>query len=130
MKLLLDTHYVLWVTIFADRMTVTERRLIESHEPIVSAMSIWELRIKWRTFDGNGERRGPADPLDVREGLARLGIDVLPLTADLACATLRHPMRHKDPFDEQLLIHAQELGVKLLTRDSDMLEHPLAYRAR
>lgn len=129
MKLLLDTHYVLWTTVFADRLTVAEQRLIESNEPVASAMSLWELRIKWRTLGGDGKRKGPADPADVRMGLDRLGIETLPLTADQACAVLRHPVSHKDPFDEQLLIHAQEIGAKLLTRDSHLLAHPLAYRA-
>jgi PIN domain nuclease of toxin-antitoxin system len=128
-KLLLDTHYILWVTVFADRLTVAEQRLIDSNEAIASAMSLWELRIKWRTLGGDGKRKGPADPVDVFAGLERLGIETLPLTAGHACAALQHPMPHKDPFDEQLLIHAQELGAKLLTRDNRLLEHPLAYRA-
>ncbi|MES2443176.1 MAG: type II toxin-antitoxin system VapC family toxin [Pseudomonadota bacterium] len=128
MKLLLDTHYVLWVTVFADRLTIAEQRLIESNEAAASAMSLWELRIKWRTLGSDGRRKGPADPADVLAGLGRLGIETLPLTADQACAVLEHPTPHKDPFDEQLLIHAQELGAKLLTRDSRLLAHPLAYR--
>jgi PIN domain nuclease of toxin-antitoxin system len=127
-KLLLDTHYVVWVTVFADRLTVAEQRLLESHDLIASAMSLWELRIKWRTFGGDGKRKGPADPADVLVGLQRLGIAVEPLTADQACAVLDHPLQHKDPFDEQLLVHAQELGAKLLTRDSQLLAHPLAFR--
>ena len=128
MKLLLDTHYALWVTVFADRLTVAEQRLIDSHEAIVSAVSLWELRIKWRTLGGDGKRKGPADPADVLAGLQHLGIETLPLTAEQACATLTHPVPNKDPFDEQLLVHAQEISAKLLTRDSRLLEHPLAYR--
>ena len=129
MRLLLDTHYVLWVSVFADRLTVAEQRLIESNETIASSMSLWELRIKWRTLGADGRRKGPADPADVLAGLARLGIETLPLTAAHACAVLQHALPHKDPFDEQLMIHAQELGARLLTRDSRLLEHPLAYRA-
>lgn len=129
MKLLLDTHYVLWVTVFADRLTVAEQRLIEANGPVASAMSLWELRIKWETLGRDGARKGPADPADVFEGLTRLGIETLPLTPDQACTALKHPIGHKDPFDEQLLIHAQEIGAKLLTREGRLLEHPLAYRA-
>lgn len=35
---------------------------------------------------------------------------------------------HNDPFDELLLAHAQALQAVLLTRDSDMIDHPLAYQ--
>lgn len=129
MKLLLDTHYVLWTTVFADRLTIAEQRLIEANEPVASAMSLWELRIKWRTLGADGRPKGPADPADVLIGLERLGIETVPLTAAQACAVLRHPISHKDPFDEQLLIHAQELDARLLTRDSHLRDHPLAYRA-
>jgi PIN domain nuclease of toxin-antitoxin system len=35
-------------------------------------------------------------------------------------------MPHKDPFDEMLLIHAQQLGARFLTRDRLLVDHPLA----
>jgi len=42
--------------------------------------------------------------------------------------TLVPPIPHKDPFDAMLLVHAGRLGARLLTRDEDMADHPLAYR--
>ncbi len=48
------------------------------------------------------------------------------LTPDQAAASLKHPTPHRDPFDEILLIQAQELGVRLLTRDRLLIGHPLA----
>jgi PIN domain nuclease of toxin-antitoxin system len=127
-RVLLDTHYVLWFTVLADRLTPAELAIADQHELVASAVSLWELRIKWDTMDRTGNRKGPTDPVDVAEGLARLGVEILPLTARQACTRLNHPIAHRDPFDEQLLIHAQSLGAQLLTRDRALLDHPLAFR--
>ena len=129
MRLLLDTHYALWVAVFTDRLKGSERPLLDANEVVASAVSLWELRIKWALFGRDGARKGPADPADVFTGLARLGIATLPLTAEQACAGLLHPIAHRDPFDEQLLVQAQNLGARLLTRDDRLLDHPLAWRA-
>ena len=80
------------------------------------------------TLDRSGNRKGPADPLDVAEGLTMLGVEMLPLTPVQACARLDHPIAHRDPFDEQLLIHAPSVGARLLTRDRLLTDHPLAFR--
>lgn len=50
----------------------------------------------------------------------------MPLTARHAAASLSHRLGHKDPFDEMLLIQAQEEGMQLVTRDTKLLTHPLA----
>jgi PIN domain nuclease of toxin-antitoxin system len=127
MRLLLDTHYLLWATVLSDHLTLAERRTIESHDVIVSAVSLWELRIKWQTLGRDGGPKGPADPADVREGLDRLGVEIVPLTAGQSVATLAHPMLHRNPFDELLLVQAQELDAKLLTRDGKLAGHPLVF---
>jgi PIN domain nuclease of toxin-antitoxin system len=38
----------------------------------------------------------------------------------------RDPLPHKDPFDELLLMQAQEEGLRLLTREARLVAHPLA----
>jgi PIN domain nuclease of toxin-antitoxin system len=50
----------------------------------------------------------------------------LPLTAHHAAAHLNFPLKHKDPFDELLLVQAQEEVMRLLTRDSKLAGHPFA----
>ena len=52
--------------------------------------------------------------------------ELLPLTARHAAAVLTHPIGHRDPFDEVLLVQAQEEGMRLLTRDEKLAGHPLA----
>jgi PIN domain nuclease of toxin-antitoxin system len=54
---------------------------------------------------------------------------LLPLTGEICATALDTPLPHDDPFDELLLIHAQYLGIKLLTRDTKLLDHPLAISA-
>ena len=132
MKLLLDTHIAFWAVFARHRLLHGEREVLnrDDVEIIVSAISIWELRLKWNSFHLSGDRKGPADPIEALTFFRQLGLRILPLEPELAATPLRDPMPHKDPFDELLLVHAQELGVKLLTRDRRLRDHPLAYSAQ
>ena len=57
---------------------------------------------------------------------AAIDWEFLPLTAHHAAAKLAHPLEQKDPFDELLLVQAQEENMRLLTRDSKLAGHPFA----
>lgn len=57
-----------------------------------------------------------------------MGLEILPLDAETAATPLIIPIAHKDPFDEMLLVQAQQSGARLLTRDRPLLEHPLAFQ--
>ena len=67
------------------------------------------------------------DPKDVISVLEGLDIGFLPLTPIHAARSLEMPLSHKDPFDEMLLVQAQEEGLKLLTVDQCLVGHPLAF---
>ena len=54
----------------------------------------------------------------------------LPMTMAHAATALDPPLDHKDPFDELLLVQAQEEGLRLLTADRLLARHPLAVTAR
>ena len=56
-------------------------------------------------------------------------LPIIPLIPDIAATPLRFPIGHKDPFDILLLVHAQELDMKLFTRDKKLKGHPLAHFA-
>jgi PIN domain nuclease of toxin-antitoxin system len=71
-------------------------------------------------------RKGPLDPADVVAFAAAIDWEFLPMTARHAAAVLVDPIGHKDPFDELLLVQAQEEGMRLLTRDAKLAGHPLA----
>lgn len=99
----------------------------EADGPLVlSAVAVWELRLKWHSFHISGERKGPVDPNSVVAFAAMMNWELLPLTARHAAAQLAQPLSHKDPFDELLLIQAQEEGMRLLTRDAKLAGHSYA----
>lgn len=128
MKLLLDTHIALWMARDRGLLNRDERKLLDRTDAEVrfSAVSIWELRLKWQSFHASGARKGPAHPRQVLETLLDGGIPLVPLTGRHAAAELAVPLPHRDPFDELLLVQAQEEGCRLLTRDSRLAGHPLA----
>lgn len=130
MKLLLDTHIAYWLAVERDALTGHEMATLVSADQtlIVSAVSIWELRLKWHSFHRSGARKGPGDPAPVLGALIRMGVSIIPLDAQTAAAPLLVPIDHKDPFDELLLVQAQQEGARLLTRDRALLTHPLAYQ--
>jgi PIN domain nuclease of toxin-antitoxin system len=127
-RLLLDTHIVIWAALDPDALTVAERSLMaEAETPLVlSAVAVWELRLKWHSFHVSGERKGSVDPAAVVAFAAAMSWEFLALTARHAAAELTQPLLHKDPFDELLLVQAQEEGMRLLTRDTKLADHPFA----
>jgi PIN domain nuclease of toxin-antitoxin system len=129
-RLLLDTHFLSWLVLAPKKIDRREMALMARSELMVSAASILELRIKREKFALSRHRLKdllhPAEALDYIRGY---GLELVPLTGNVCAAALDTPMRHSDPFDELLLIHAQCLGVKLLTRDEKLIDHPLAIAA-
>jgi PIN domain nuclease of toxin-antitoxin system len=128
LRLLLDTHIAVWAALDPDALTESERRrMADADTPLVlSAVAVWELRLKWHSFHISGGCKGPVAPAGVVAFAAALDWELLPLTARHAAAQLAPPLAHKDPFDELLLVQAQEEGMRLLTRDAKLLGHPLA----
>lgn len=128
MRLLLDTHIAIWAALDPNALLEGERGLMAAvNTPLVlSAVAVWELRLKWHSFHISGARKGLVDPGAMVAFAATMGWEFLPLTARHAAAALAHPLEHKDPFDELLLVQAQEESMRLLTRDSKFAGHPLA----
>ena len=128
MRVLLDTHILLWATLATDRLRPGERACMDAASDgiIVSTVALWELRLKWTTLHPSGECKGPASPQVVAAAVDAVAWPILALNARHAIAPLRHPLDHRDPFDELLMVQAQEEGCRLLTRDARLLGHPLA----
>jgi PIN domain nuclease of toxin-antitoxin system len=114
-KLLLDTHLLLWAAGDPDRLPAAAIRLIEdpANELIFSAASIWEIAIKRQL--GRSDFR--VDPRLLRRGLRDNGYLELPVTSEHALATDTLPPHHKDPFDRILIAQATVEGMALLTVD-------------
>ena len=131
MRLLLDSHYCFWLAMKRDALRPAELGVIIDPENEIAfpSVAIWELQIKWEKRFVSGVRKGEANPEDVLDYLREVEIPSVDLTCELAVASLREPIIHRDPFDALLLTIAQETGRKLLTRDEKLRGYPLAYHA-
>ena len=133
MQLLLDTSYIYQLVASPTRLSMRERALLSDPavNSFVSAVSIWELRLKSATQRGVSDR-GFRLNFTIEECvriLEGLGLDFVPLTARHAACPLETPVPHRDPFDELLLVQAQVEGLRLLTVDRQLVNHPLAVTA-
>jgi PIN domain nuclease of toxin-antitoxin system len=115
MKLLLDTHLLLWAAGNPDRLSDGARTLISSqdNELFFSAASMWEIAIKC----GLGRDDFQVNPRLLRRGLLDNGYSELPIVSEHAVAIDGLPPIHKDPFDRILVAQATVEGITLLTAD-------------
>ena len=127
MKLLLDTHIAFWFAIEPDRLNLSERAVLAlpDMDMALSAVSLWELRVKWNRRFVSGERKGPVHPADVLAWYEDNEVKIVELTGVGAVLSLDPPLGHSDPFDELLLAQAQQTGRRLLTRDGKLDDHPI-----
>lgn len=122
MKLLLDTHLLLWAAGDPGRLGEAARTMIESsdNELFFSAASLWEIAIK-RGLDRPDFQ---ADSRVLRRGLLDNGYSELPITSEHAVAVEGLPSIHKDPFDRILVAQATVEGITLLTADAVVKQYP------
>lgn len=122
MKLLLDTHLLLWAAGEPKRLSKQARTLIDNpeNELLFSAASLWEVAIK----RGLGREDFKVDARLLRRGLLDNGYTELPIISDHVVATESLPPIHKDPFDRVLVAQATVEGVTLLTIDSSVAQYP------
>ncbi len=111
MKLLLDTHVLLW-WLNEEPITTEAQQAIASpkNAVCVSAASAWEMGIKV----GLGKLQVP-ERLSARLGSERF--TPLPVTIDHGLRVGELPMLHRDPFDRLLVAQAQLEGLTIVTRD-------------
>ena len=117
MKLLLDTHVLLWWLADSARIEGEAATVIEKAERVlVSAASVWEIEIK--------RAKGKlAAPDDLREQLASSGFGELGITAEHAEEAARLPEHHNDPFDRVLIAQSRIEGLTLVTSDEAILRY-------
>lgn len=122
MKLLLDTHLLLWAAGDPCRMSPVALALIEDagNELFFSAASLWEISIK----HGLGRVDFQADPRVLRRALLDNGYSELPIISEHAVAIEGLPPIHKDPFDRMLVAQATVEGITLLTADALLAQYP------
>ena len=121
MKLLLDTHLLLWAAAHPDRLSAQARELIEApdNELVFSAASLWEIAIK----RGLGRSDFQLEPRVLRRALIDNGYVELPITGSHALAIDELAPLHKDPFDRMLIAQASSEGITLLTADAAVAQY-------
>jgi PIN domain nuclease of toxin-antitoxin system len=112
MKLLLDTHCLIWALTGSDALTTAGRKAIMSAEEVwFSEASIWETGLKWRRGKLGIQPRRLVDQA-LKDGFRMLAIGLEPI---LMSCELRQA--HNDPFDRLLYAQAKHHGYSLLTVD-------------
>lgn len=112
MRILLDTHLLLWALAAPSRLPARARKLIAESEVNVSAASIWEISIKTAL----GKLK--ADPREVLAALEPAGFMPLQVSGEHAARLVELPPIHRDPFDRMLVAQAKAEPMQLLTNDS------------
>jgi PIN domain nuclease of toxin-antitoxin system len=120
MRLLLDTHVVLWWLAAEPELSDEIKRLInEEPDVYLSPVTVWEVALK----QSLGKLKGPPDlPERIRDRQLRH----LPVTVEHGIAAGRLPMIHKDPFDRMLVAQARCEELTLVTRDTEIQRYEVA----
>jgi PIN domain nuclease of toxin-antitoxin system len=118
MRLLLDTHILIWALGNPARLDTGVRSLIEdgANDVLFSAASIWEIAIKAQLRRIGFDLR----PEDITEAARATGFDELPVRADAAALVMVLPMHHRDPFDRLLVAQAMIEPMRLYTADPQL----------
>lgn len=121
MKLLLDTHILLWAAGQPEKLSESSRTVLTAKENSLffSVASIWEIVIK-RAL---GRADFKVNPRRFRNLLLAHGYAELPVEAEHVLAVEMLPMLHKDPFDRLLLAQARTEGITLLTTDASICRY-------
>ncbi len=115
MKLLLDTHLLLWAAGSPNELPKEVYELLadNSNEPYFSAASIWEIAIK----NSLGRDDFQVQTSVLRRALLDNGYTEMPITSQHAIYLESLPNIHKDPFDRILISQANGEGIRLYTSD-------------
>lgn len=118
MRLLLDTHVLLWWLADDRKLSKDARTIIADahHQVFVSAASVWEVAIKAAL------RRIDIELDDLEEAILKSGFEPFPIAVQHAVRVGRLPGIHRDPFDRMLVAQASIEELRLVTHDR-VFEH-------
>lgn len=124
MRLLLDTHVVLWAATGSPRLSPEIQTILKStaNTLLVSAVTHWEISLKHSLARPDFD----VDLAALRVGLQENGYIELPVVAEHAVVLGGLPDLHKDPFDRMLIAQALCEGLTLMTADAQVLQYPVS----
>jgi len=113
MRILLDTHLMLWWLTSDRRLPKQAERLItdSDNEVYVSAASVWEIAIK------SALGRIEGDVTEIEAALEPSGLVQLPINGKHAVQVSKLPLYHQDPFDRMFVAQSLVEPMRLLTHD-------------
>jgi PIN domain nuclease of toxin-antitoxin system len=112
MRVLLDTHLLLWALGAPLKLNAETRKIVDTSEVYVSAATIWEISIKVAL----GKLKADVD--EILAAIPTAGLGLLSITGTHAARVARLPRHHKDPFDRLLVAQALTEPMILLTNDT------------
>lgn len=124
MKLLLDTHILLWAADDNPALSAEARDVIQDTDNTLyfSVASVWEIVIK----KALGREDFQVDARVLRRNLLDVGFEELSINAPHALEVAQLPPLHKDPFDRILIAQAMVEGIVLLTHDTNIKQYDFA----
>jgi PIN domain nuclease of toxin-antitoxin system len=124
MKLLLDTHILLWVAQGSEQLSNKARSLIENPENQLyfSAASLWEISIKNKL----GRPDFKVDLAVLRRNLLDNGYEEITISSAHTIGVDALPNIHKDPFDRMLIAQTVVEGITLMTAANVVAGYPVA----
>jgi PIN domain nuclease of toxin-antitoxin system len=122
MRLLLDTHVLIWALLEPHKLSKEARATIQApmNDVYFSAASIWEIAIKAQL----GRVTFSTTPEDVVQIAKDSGFLELPVQAVEAVGVAKLPLHHRDPFDRLLIAQAIAMPATLVTHDSQLSKYP------
>jgi len=128
-KLLLDSHVLLWAIDRPNMLSSAVRKAIqdEANELYVSVASIWEIMLKVQA----GRLNLPAEDDFLSRHLQALGVkQYLPVSLAHVLRVGRLPLHHKDPFDRILIAQAITERLTLISKDAVFQRYAVEVRWR
>ena len=127
MRCLLDTHII--ISMLQNELAARfpePSRVVQAAGffGFVSVASVWEIALKSRLG-----KLYPLTELDkIPLALEKIGVTILPITISHVLHTLDSEPPTRDPFDRLLLAQCHVEGLRLITVDRALVDHPLAFR--
>ena len=118
MKILLDTHILLWAISDPDKLSAEHREIIENPDNVIfiSIATLWELTIK--------QAIGKIDlPDSFLLDVTHNGYETLKIEVSHLIELKKLPLHHRDPFDRIIIAQALSENCKLLTIDHEILKY-------
>ena len=126
MRILLDTHVILWALEDSPRLPLSIRETImeEANEIYVSVISLWEIAIKHK----KQPEMMPYTAEEIRNYCQRAGYIFLSLNLDNIQMYEKNDLSsHLDPFDQILVCQSACHGMRLITHDVKLKEYNLGF---